>query len=79
MSCINREAAIDDVKSWVGIKWYEQHLIRNVIKWLEDFPAADVIPTDWIINYMQKVSINDSVAISKMLNAWEKRDEVPRL
>lgn len=37
---IDRQAAINDAKSWVGVNWYEQRLRRNIIEWLEGFPSA---------------------------------------
>lgn len=36
---INRKQALDDARSWVGMNWYEQHLMRNVVEWLEEFPS----------------------------------------
>lgn len=42
---ISRQAAIDDAKSWVGVNSYEQHLQRNVIEWLKEFPSAE--PERW--------------------------------
>lgn len=37
---ISRQAAIKDAESWVGMNWYEQHLQRNVVEWLKEFPYA---------------------------------------
>ena len=39
---ISRADAIKDAESWVGMNWYEQHLIRNVIEWLKEFPPAEL-------------------------------------
>lgn len=39
---ISRDDAIKDAESWVGMNWYEQHLIRNVIEWLKEFPPAQL-------------------------------------
>ncbi len=35
---IDRQQALDDARSWVGMNWYEQHLMRDVVEWLEKFP-----------------------------------------
>ena len=40
MDLIDRQAAIKDAESWVGMNWYEQHLQRNVVEWLKEFPPA---------------------------------------
>ena len=36
---IDRKQALDDARSWVGMNWYEQHLMRDVVEWLEEFPS----------------------------------------
>ena len=32
---INRQQALDDARSWVGMNWYEQHLMRDIVAWRE--------------------------------------------
>ncbi len=36
---IDRQQALNDARSWVGMNWYEQHLMRDVVEWLEKFPS----------------------------------------
>lgn len=43
---INRKQALDDARSWVGMNWYEQHLMRDVVEWLEEFPSPWIPVTD---------------------------------
>ena len=37
---ISRQAAIEDVKSWVAVDGREKHLQKDVIEWLKVFPSA---------------------------------------
>ena len=37
---ISRQAAIEDVKSWVEVDGREKHLQKDVIEWLKEFPSA---------------------------------------
>ncbi len=40
LDCISRQAAIEDVKSWVAVDGREKHLQKDVIEWLKEFPSA---------------------------------------
>lgn len=62
---IDRKQALDDARSWVGMNWYEQHLMRNVVEWLEEFPSPWIpvterlpeINEDILLSYFDEVTI----------------------
>ena len=41
---IERQAAIEDVKSWEAVDGREEHLQKDVIEWLKEFPSAQPEP-----------------------------------
>ena len=62
---IDRQQALDDARSWVGMNWYEQHLMRNVVEWLEEFPSAKFeIESQWIPTSERLPEIDRDVLLS---------------
>ena len=64
---INRKQALDDARSWVGMNWYEQHLMRNVVEWLEEFPSPWIPVTERLPEKLDYylISGNNSVWLAR--------------
>ena len=45
---VDKQLILEDVKSWVAIDSYEQHLINNVSAWIENLPTVEVSDEDCI-------------------------------
>lgn len=64
---IDRKQALDDARSWVGMNWYEQHLMRNVVEWLEEFPSPWIPVTERLPENNRNVLITSKGGVS---TAW---------
>lgn len=45
---VDKQSMIEDVKSWVAMDSYEQHLINNMSAWIENLPTVGVSDGDCI-------------------------------
>lgn len=45
---VDKQSMLEDVKSWVAMDSYEQHLINNMSAWIEDLPTVEVSDGDCI-------------------------------
>lgn len=84
---ISRQAAIEDVKSWVAVDGREKHLQKDVIEWLKEFPSAQPQRTcvncgrtvnngGWYADGGTRCPIEEHYALPKdgYCHLWEKRN-----
>lgn len=45
---VDKRLMLEDVKSWVAMDSYEQHLINNMSEWIENLPTVEVSDGDCI-------------------------------
>ena len=45
---VDKQLMLEDVKSWVAMDSYEQHLINNMSVWIENLPTVEVSDEDCI-------------------------------
>ena len=45
---VDKQLMLEDVKSWVAMDSYEQHLINNMSAWIENLPTVEVSDEDCI-------------------------------
>ena len=45
---VDKQLMLEDVKSWVAMDSYEQHLINNMSAWIENLPTVEVSDGDCI-------------------------------
>ena len=45
---VDKKLMLEDVKSWVAMDSYEQHLINNMSAWIENLPTVEVSDEDCI-------------------------------
>ena len=45
---VDKQLMLEDVKSWVAMDSYEQHLINNMLAWIENLPTVEVSDEDCI-------------------------------
>lgn len=45
---VDKQLMLEDAKSWVAMDSYEQHLINNMLAWIENLPTVGVSDEDCI-------------------------------
>lgn len=71
---VDKQLMLEDVKSWVAMDSYEQHLINNMSAWIENLPTVEVSDEDCI---SRRMAIDAICKACSMVEDYHKCDYYP--
>ena len=71
---VDKQLMLEDVKSWVAMDSYEQHLINNISEWIENLPTVEVSDEDCI---SRRAAIDAICKACSMVEDYHKCDYYP--
>lgn len=72
---VDKQLMLEDVKSWVAMDSYEQHLINNMSAWIENLPTVGVSDGDCISRRVVIETISRMMPKSYTLDGSHPADE----
>lgn len=72
---VDKQLMLEDAKSWVAMDSYEQHLINNMLAWIENLPTVEVSDEDCISRRVAIETISRMMPKSYTLDGSHPADE----